>query len=160
MSCGPFAVLWGRRCVLTERILRITHALGASPEGCRCVVGRALSSQGEYFSKKAILGASPHCGRCVVGWTLCSQGSCFLINTPWGISSGRTLWCQSYVVFSREVLFIRHSFGHLLMVDAVLWDGRCVLKGSIFSNRHSLGHLLMADAVLWDVRCVLKGSIF
>jgi hypothetical protein len=47
----------------------------------------------------------------------------------------------------------RHSLGHLLMVDAALWDGRCVLKGSIVSNRRSLGHLLIVDAVLWDVRC-------
>ena len=32
-------------------------------------------------------------------------------------------------------------------------------QGKYLLNRHSLGHLLMADAVLWDVRCVLKGSI-
>ena len=63
-------------------------------------------------------------------------------------------------MFSREVFFNRHSLGHLLMADAVLWGVRCVLKGSIFRNRHSLGHLFRADAVLWGVRCVLKGSIF
>ena len=28
-----------------------------------------------------------------------------------------------------------------------------------FSNRHSLGHHLMADAVLWDGRGVLKGAV-
>ncbi len=80
-----------------------------------------------------------------------------------------------YAVFSRKVFFLnRHSLGHLFIVDAVLWDVRCVLKGSIFnthslgaslqggrcvagrtlgsrgkyfSNRLSLGHLLMEDAV-------------
>jgi hypothetical protein len=74
-----------------------------------------------------------------------------------------------------------HSLGHLLSVDAVLWDVRCVLD---VLNRHSLGHLLkadtvlsivpramkgsvllmghllMADTALWDVRCVLEGIIF
>ena len=30
--------------------------------------------------------------------------------------------------------------------------------GNDLLNRNSLGHLLMADAVLWDGRCVLKGS--
>ena len=82
-----------------------------------------------------------------MGRVLCAQGGYFL-NAP--------------------------SLGHLLGVGAVLWDVRCVLKGSIFkphslgvslqggrcvagrtlgsrgkyfSNRLSLGHLLMEDAV-------------
>jgi hypothetical protein len=93
------------------------------------------------------MGASLQGGRSVVGRTLCSQGKYFLN---------------------------RHSLGHLLIAVAVLWDVRCVLKGSIFkthslgvslqggrcvagrtlgsrgkyfSNRLSLGHLLMEDAV-------------
>jgi hypothetical protein len=56
---------------------------------------------GEYILKR--LGASPYGGRCVVGRTLCSQG---------------------------EYILNRHALGHVLMADAVLWDVRCVLKGS------------------------------
>jgi hypothetical protein len=68
-----------------------------------------------------------------VGRTLCSQGKHFLN---------------------------RHSLGHLLGEDAVLWDARCVLKGIIFQIDTPWGHLFRADAVLWDVRCVLMGSVF
>ena len=104
MSCGPFAVLTGRRCVRTERILRIAHALvGISSWWTPCCGTDAVFSR-DIFFEKAILGASPHAGRCVVGWALCSQGK----------------------YFSN-----RRSFGHLLMMDAVLWGGRGVLKGSI-----------------------------
>ena len=57
------------------------------------------------FEESTLLGPSPHCGRCVVGRTLCSRGKYFLN---------------------------RHSSGHLLIADAVLWDVRCVLKGRHF----------------------------
>jgi hypothetical protein len=88
---------------------------------------------GEILFESTLLGASPPCGRCVVNRAPCSQGKCFLN---------------------------RHSLGHLLMADTVLWDVRCVIKESIFSDRHSFWHLFMVDAVLWDVRCVLDQSIF
>ena len=96
----------------------------------RCVL------QGSIF-EHTLLGTSPQSGRCVVRRTLCSSGSYALKGS----------------IFSN-----RHSYGHLFVADAVLWDARCVPDGSIL-NRHSLGHLLTADAVLWDVRCVLEGSI-
>ncbi len=93
--------------------------------------------------------------RCVL------KGSMFLIDIPWGTSSWRMLCCGTDAVFSREVfLKYRHSLGHLLREDAVLWDARCVLKGSVCSNRHSSGHLLIGDAVFRDARCVLEGSSF
>ena len=105
MSCGPYAVLWGRRCVLTEWILRIPHALGASPHGGRRVVGRTPCSHGTYSLNGQSLGhllivdAVLCDGRCVL------KGSIFLIDTPWGISSWRTLCCGTYAVLSREVIF-------------------------------------------------------
>ncbi len=34
---------------------------------------------------------------------------------------------------------------------------RCA-QGKYFLNTHSLGHLLSVDAVLWDVRCVLESQ--
>ena len=104
MSCGPYAVLWGRRCVLTEWILRIPHALGASPHGGRRVVGRTPCSQGTYSLNGQSLGhllivdAVLCDGRCVL------KGSIFLIDTPWGISSWWTLCYGTDAVFSREVL--------------------------------------------------------
>ena len=61
------------------------------------------------------------------------KGSIFLIDTPWGIFSGRTLCCLTYAVYSRDVSFNRHSFGHLLGADAVWSNVRCVLKGAIVS---------------------------
>ena len=83
------------------------HSLGHLIHGGRCVVGRTLCSPGEYavlFFEYTLLGASPQSGRCVVGRTLCCYAGKYFLN--------------------------RHSLGHLLRVDAVLWDVRCVLKGS------------------------------
>jgi hypothetical protein len=73
------------------------------------------------FEGSTLLGASPQGGRCVAGRTLGSQAK-YLLNT--------------------------HSLGHLLSVDAVLWDVRCALKGSICSIDTPWVHLFREDAVL------------
>jgi hypothetical protein len=129
MSCGPYAVLWGRRCVLTEWILRIPHALGASPHGGRRVVGRTPCSQGTYSLNGQSLGhllivdAVLCDGRCVL------KGSIFLIDTPWGISSWRSLCCGTDAVFSREVLFLID-----ILRGISSWRSLCCGTDAVFSN--------------------------
>ena len=108
LCCGTDAVF------LREVSFRIDTPWGISSWLTLCCGTDAVFSR-EVFFEQTLIGASPHGGRCVVNRTLCSRG-----------------------------LFLnRHSLGHLLIVDALL----------------SLGNLFMADAVLWDGRCVLKGSI-
>ncbi len=61
------------------------------------------------------------------------KGSICLIGSLWGIFSGRALCCLTYAVYSRDVVFKRRSFGHLLGADAVWSNVRCVHKGAIVS---------------------------
>ncbi len=113
----------------------------------RCVVRRTLCTQGDYLSNRHSLGHLLMVGAVVWDARFVLKGSVFQIDTPWGISSGRTLRCGTYAVFSREVFLNRHSLGHLLREDAVLWDARCVLTGSTFEIDTPLGHPLRVDAV-------------
>jgi hypothetical protein len=68
-------------------------------------VASMLCTHVKYLLNRHSLGASVQGGRCVVARTLCAQ---------------------------REYFLNRNSLGHLLREDAVLWDARCVLMGSIF----------------------------
>ena len=96
-------------------------------------MGRMSCAQGKYFINRHSLGHLLKGDAVLRDVCRVLKGSIFQIDTPWGISSGRTLCCGTYAVCSREVfLKNRHSLGHLLMAGAVLRGVRCVLKGSVF----------------------------
>ncbi len=115
MSCGPFPVLWGGRCVLTERILRIAHAFGAAPHGVRCVVGRTLCSQGAFSLNRQSLGHL--------------------------LMADAVLW-DVRCVLAKSIFKIYSRWGHVLDPGAVLWDGRCVLNGSFLKIASRWEHVL------------------
>ncbi len=146
-----------------ECLFENRHSLEHHLIRTRCVVGRRLCSQGEYFSNQRSLGhplmedTVMRDVRCVpkggvkidTPWGISSfahavlrdggcvlKGSIFQINVPWGIPSWRILCCGTYVVLSRGVLLLNgHSLGHRLMADAVLWDVRCVSRNSFAADR-------------------------